>query len=554
MAALNNNHLRVVSRPDDEEAISRLIDGDPRGTDPEWRVRLLRWCLVLNRNTIHRALREVVELNRVGSNPDAKRLIGTAVSAYPSSPNIVTAATVNLIEDNDSDGAKRVLATAEGEARLNGKSAETVKFADMHRCVSEIMDILENELEDRLLASVEAVRGNLVLGDVTVSTCPVFPAGGVVDVVGQLARDSRLGHVIRWLNPGATVTARRVQDGPSREDAILVSFGSPGPGGNAWRRRMRVGWGAPLESWLCLAAGITNEGGFDINRLTNYIAARLKRVIGTYPEYCAFNSRGDDDQSVIRVADGLADLRSRQMYRGSFKLSPHENWAAYLSGLILSQHYVDYVPFSEVRSILDLGVFSGSELAILGAALPQDGAITCVDPFGSDKLSSFIASEVARDNRFDFVRAAIAGRSGTLSFKDQGGATAAVRDDGSATFTVPAVTLHQILDQRPELLTNLLIKTDVEGAEIDILDDLIAVSKQNRAILAVSIYHSAEQYTLIPEKLMDSLEGYHFHFNRYRPDPKEGVLYAIPDEYGEMDINNPYKRIWPDTAARTGSG
>jgi hypothetical protein len=96
------------------------------------------------------------------------------------------------------------------------------------------------------------------------------------------------------------------------------------------------------------------------------------------------------------------------------------------------------------------------------------------------------------------------------------------------------------------LYSNLLIKTDIEGGEIGILDDLIAVSNRNRAVLAISIYHSREQFTLIPNRLIDELEGYRFHFNRYRPFPAEAIFYAIPEELTRVNAANPYKWVWPE--------
>jgi hypothetical protein len=189
---------------------------------------------------------------------------------------------------------------------------------------------------------------------------------------------------------------------------------------------MRVGWGEPLESWRCLAAGIAKDGSFDINLLARYICERLKRIIVTYPNFCAFNSRPRNDPLVSRVVDRLADPHSSRMYQGSFEISAKRNWVDYLSGLLLSQQYADHVPFAEINGILNLGVFSGSELPLLQAVLPENGVMTCVDPFGSEKLRDFIARDAARDHRIDFVQAAIAGREGTRSFQNLGGATTAV--------------------------------------------------------------------------------------------------------------------------------
>jgi hypothetical protein len=209
------------------------LDNGHHGADSQWRVQLLRWCLILDRNTLQRALKEIAELNRQGFSPHSRSLIRTAVSVSPAALNIVSVAAIGSIGDLETESATMVLAAAERAARQKGLIVEARNFNAMHRCVSEIMGTLEHGLEDRLFAPVEAARDNLELGGMTVSTCPVLPNGCVIDLVGVLRRDARLRQVVRRLNPGASVTSREIHDGPSHETAVLVTAGSPGSDGRA---------------------------------------------------------------------------------------------------------------------------------------------------------------------------------------------------------------------------------------------------------------------------------------------------------------------------------
>lgn len=75
------------------------------------------------------------------------------------------------------------------------------------------------------------------------------------------------------------------------------------------------------------------------------------------------------------------------------------------------------------------------------------------------------------------------------------------------------------------------IKMDIEGAEYFALQGAMQVIKRDRPILAISIYHSIEDFYRIPKYLMDELCGYKFYVRHHALICCETVLYAIPDEY-----------------------
>ncbi|MDE5779579.1 MAG: FkbM family methyltransferase [Lachnospiraceae bacterium] len=74
------------------------------------------------------------------------------------------------------------------------------------------------------------------------------------------------------------------------------------------------------------------------------------------------------------------------------------------------------------------------------------------------------------------------------------------------------------------------IKMDIEGAEYPALIGGINTIIDNRPILAVSIYHSMEDYYKIPHFLMEKLDNYSFYVRHHSLIGSETVLYAIPNE------------------------
>lgn len=75
-----------------------------------------------------------------------------------------------------------------------------------------------------------------------------------------------------------------------------------------------------------------------------------------------------------------------------------------------------------------------------------------------------------------------------------------------------------------------LIKLDVEGAESQVLQGAEKSIAEDRPQLAVSIYHSVEDFVSIPLYLNKVLENYIFRVGHYSYDINETVLYAIPNE------------------------
>lgn len=74
------------------------------------------------------------------------------------------------------------------------------------------------------------------------------------------------------------------------------------------------------------------------------------------------------------------------------------------------------------------------------------------------------------------------------------------------------------------------IKMDIEGAEMPALEGGMKTIQECRPQLAISIYHSNEDFVNIPLYLNKNLKNYHFKLGHYSPWRSETVLYAIPEE------------------------
>ncbi len=72
------------------------------------------------------------------------------------------------------------------------------------------------------------------------------------------------------------------------------------------------------------------------------------------------------------------------------------------------------------------------------------------------------------------------------------------------------------------------IKMDIEGAEQLAIEGAMRTIKKYRPKLAISIYHSLEDFVEIPLKLNDLNLGYEFYLDHYTIHRSETILYALP--------------------------
>ena len=81
------------------------------------------------------------------------------------------------------------------------------------------------------------------------------------------------------------------------------------------------------------------------------------------------------------------------------------------------------------------------------------------------------------------------------------------------------------------------IKMDIEGSELKALKGGEKTILSDRPQMAISIYHSMNDFVSIPLYLNNILENYTFHIGHYSYNHCETVLYAIPDELTEQKLS-----------------
>ncbi len=115
----------------------------------------------------------------------------------------------------------------------------------------------------------------------------------------------------------------------------------------------------------------------------------------------------------------------------------------------------------------------------------------------------------------------------SLEMKVHGPATSITRSDQAGeSATIETITIDSLVE-RESLSKVDFIKMDIEGAETAALHGAERTLKRFRPRLAISLYHSPEDFTVIP-RYLDSLDlGYRFSIDHFTIHAEETVLFAI---------------------------
>ena len=222
-----------------------------------------------------------------------------------------------------------------------------------------------------------------------------------------------------------------------------------------------------------------------------------------------------------RVVEMLDDEQSKDIYTLTINGKAEDNWRKYFDTAHKNFQYSDYIQISEQDIVINCGIESGFEIQLFSLEKPK--IIYNVDPCGSSQLSPIVKKFIKNTGVNNiFIEKVLYMNDGVpKEFKSS-----------------ETTTLLKIIDDYDISKIN-LIKSDIEGGERHMVDDLIEISEKFIPQLAISIYHTrsntGDQFVLdyyvdIPLKLMESLTDYKFYMHHYSYERWELILYCIPNE------------------------
>lgn len=228
-----------------------------------------------------------------------------------------------------------------------------------------------------------------------------------------------------------------------------------------------------------------------------------------------------------RTYQSLSDVESRQClldicrFRLGFKPSYgsfRHDVKQYFNELTLPE------PVQKPLRYVDGGAYNGDTFVDLTADYKVESAYL----FEPDRENFLALCKAVKSIRTPALclPIALAERYQILSFNAGNGEAGTIDINGNVH--IAAMALDDLLSGQD---VNFL-KLDVEGAEVAALTGAAEVIKRCRPILAISLYHRAQDLWAIPQSLEILCINYRFYLRQHFFNSFDSVLYAIPNAIG----------------------
>ena len=236
-------------------------------------------------------------------------------------------------------------------------------------------------------------------------------------------------------------------------------------------------------------------------------------------------------QEIRTIEKKLADPRSKMVWQAVIQ-GMRGDMSSLLQMFLTSpgRQYLDHVILKKKNTVIEGGMFDGTNTRQFAEIVGPEGKVVAFDPLPAHIPD--LPPQVIVENM------ALWKETTTLYLLEEGaGSTVSSTQAGNAK-PVRAVDLDSYLGgQRADY-----IKLDVEGAEMEVLQGAAETIRKHRPQLAVSIYHSPQDFVQVPLKIFSICTGYLFFLGSYSPSMGDKILIAIPEEkYLRREIE---RHVW----------
>lgn len=244
----------------------------------------------------------------------------------------------------------------------------------------------------------------------------------------------------------------------------------------------------------------------------------------------------EDKELYKMIYDARGGINKNKIYE--YYISKHnEEIIGYGSNNTYSiDHYFEFINKNAIKTVIDAGGYDGLFSVMFLQRFPNCEKVFCFEPCYEKFKAPILDTIIQNDNRIEIVNKGLWNERTTLKFREElqaktgSGVVGVKKDFGRAQqiITIDTESIDNFVNDRKTKID--FIKMDIENSEMKALEGARKTLTEHRPQLAVSIYHSDEQFLNIPVYLNEILEDYEFRLGHYSRKTLETVLYAIPKE------------------------
>lgn len=184
------------------------------------------------------------------------------------------------------------------------------------------------------------------------------------------------------------------------------------------------------------------------------------------------------------------------------------------------EQYFDKEILPELKNIrfVDGGGYVGDTLSTIIKNFPDYEKIIMIEPISENMRIA--KRDWGEQKNIEFIPLGLSNKKATLHFDDEKSFSSTY---GNRVHSVEVDTLDNLIQEPIDF-----IKLDIEGAEQDALEGAKESIKKYHPVLAICIYHKAEDWYKIPEQVLAINPHYKLYLRHYMEGIFETVLYFIP--------------------------
>lgn len=273
--------------------------------------------------------------------------------------------------------------------------------------------------------------------------------------------------------------------------------------------------GSPLE----VAKTLTQKGYTHINYLSLYKYSDLELakppfIVDFYDDF------KDNKEKYKQTYQLLSDDKSKHIFEKiiNFKLSFDYHFMEGFTNNFEEQYFdPELIASKEHICFVDGGAYVGDTLPSIIKHFPNFKKIYCIEP---NLLHLNIAKrEFGSIQNIEFIHCGL-GKEHTNNKESLDINHNNCAHDYQATHIN---ALDTLIDEKVDF-----IKLDIEGAEQDAIEGASNIIKRDTPILAICIYHKAQDWYMVPQKVLQINPNYTLYLRHYMEGIFETVLYFIP--------------------------